>query len=147
MEIPAGGISPLKFAHFFSDVSLSALYFISEWFPPCLALALFAAFTATGSPSFFKLGLNKAEHFLNWTRNRRLSTQQREDFCVVLLRLKVLVMVNASFPITVISSEANGICPLYFMFIDIYFRAESTFRFFFSQSEVTGSQKSFSSKE
>lgn len=40
--------------------------------------------------------------------------------------MKVPVTVNASLPITAISSEANGIWPLYFMFIDVYFRAELT---------------------
>lgn len=37
---------------------------------------------------------------------------------MMLLRLKVLFTVNASFPITVISSEVNGILPLYF--IDVF---------------------------
>lgn len=43
-------------------------------------------------------------------------------------------MVNASFPITAISSEVNGILPLCFMFIDMHFLAELTFPccFFFS---------------
>lgn len=70
-------------------------------------------------------------------------------FCVVLLRLKVLFMVNASFPITVISSEVNGILPLYFMFIDIYFLAELTLPhcLFFPYPEIAGSQKSFNSNE
>lgn len=36
-------------------------------------------------------------------------------------------MVNTSFPITVISSEVNGILPLYFTFIDMYFLAELMF--------------------
>lgn len=49
-----------------------------------------------------------------------------KDFCAVLLRPKALFMVNASFPITAISSEVNGILPLYFMFIDIYFLVELT---------------------
>lgn len=67
----------------------------------------------------------------------------------MLLRPKALFMVNASFPITAISSEVNGILPLYFMFIDIYFLVELTLLccFFFSYSEIAGSQKSFNNNE
>lgn len=68
---------------------------------------------------------------------------------MVLLRPKALFMVNASFPITAISSEVNGILPLYFMFIDIYFLAELTLLHcsFFSYPEIAGSQKSFNNNE
>lgn len=90
------------------------------------------------APSSFKL---------DW--NKKAERSQRQDFYVVLLRLKALFMVNASFPITAISSEVNGILPLCFMFIDMYFLAELTVPccFFFFYLEIAGSQKSFKSNE
>lgn len=142
MEISAGATTPEVCTLLVMDLYL-LLYFIIfhlRMVPPmpCSCCLI------TGSPSFFKLGLNKAEQFLIWTGSRRLSTQQREDFWCGASEAEgshglMPHSPSQSFPL---KQMGFGHYILYLLrYIYIFPSWIDIPPFFFSQPGVTGSQK------